>query len=384
MPRVSTAVLKWARESAGFTIDEAAGLIVGGVRAVERLTAIESGDADPTRAQLLAMSKRYHRPLVTFYLQKLPEPASRTYDFRTVRAPQAESEGRLSALIRDVRARQSLVVNALETADEGEPLGFVGTMKLPVEPDALAAAIVKTWELNIAAFRAERTVDLAFKLFRECVERTGVFVILQGNLGHYTSNIDAKVFRGFAIADKIAPFIVINETDTRTAWAFTLLHELGHILLGQSGVSGYQSDNGVERVCDQAASRILLAGDLDRSAFPQNATSLEIGAFINEFARARKLSRAMVAYNLLGAGRISPAIYGTLTAAYDEERDERAAAPGGGGDYYVTRRHRVGPGLIKLVDRLVSGGALSSTKAAKVLGVNPTAIGRMTDNPQAA
>jgi len=384
MPRVSKAVLKWARESAGFTIEEASTLIVGGVRAVERLTAIESGETDPTRAQLLAMSKRYHRPLVTFYLREPPEPAVRTHDFRTVRAPQAEAEGRLSALIRDVRARQSLVLNALESADEGEPLGFVGTVKLPVEPDLLAAAIVRTWGLSIKAFRAERTVDLAFKLFRECVERTGVFVILQGNLGHYTSNIDAKVFRGFAISDKVAPFIVINETDARTAWTFTLLHELGHILLGQSGVSGYQSDDAVERICDQAASQILLAGDLDRASLPQNATQQEIGGFINEFARARKLSRTMVAYNLLGTGQISRAFYGTLTAVYDDEREERVVAPGGGGDYYVTRRHRVGPGLIKVVDRLVSGGALSSTKAARVLGVNPTAVGRMTDNPQAA
>lgn len=384
MPRVSAAVLIWARESAGFTVEEAAPLVVGGVRAVERLSAIESGEVDPTRTQILAMSKRYHRPLVTFYLREPPEAANRAHDFRTVRASQAESEGRLSALIRDVRARQSLVLDALETADESEPLAFVGSVKQPVEPDALAAAIVRTWGLSIAAFRAERTADLAFKLFRECVERTGVFVILQGNLGHYTSNIDPKVFRGFAIADKIAPFIVINETDARTAWTFTLLHELGHILLGQSGVSGYHSDDAIERLCDQAASKILLAGDLDRADLPQNASPQEVGAFINEFARARKLSRSMVAYNLMGAGRISRAFYGTLAAAYDEEREERVAGPGGGGDYYVTRRHRVGPGLIKVVDRLVAEGSLSSTKAARVLGVNPTAVGRMTANPQAA
>ena len=65
-----------------------------------------------------------------------------------------------------------------------------------------------------------------------------MFVLLKGDLGNYRTAIDVEVFRGFAIADDIAPFVVINDNDSKAAWSFTLLHELTHLLLGQTGISG--------------------------------------------------------------------------------------------------------------------------------------------------
>ena len=47
-----------------------------------------------------------------------------------------------------------------------------------------------------------------------------------------------RVGRGFALADEVAPFVVINHQDHRGAWSFTLLHELTHLWLGETGVSG--------------------------------------------------------------------------------------------------------------------------------------------------
>ena len=55
-------------------------------------------------------------------------------------------------------------------------------------------------------------------------------------MGNYLSAIDVDVFRGFAIADDIAPFVVINDNDSVSAWSFTLLHELVHLLLGETGI----------------------------------------------------------------------------------------------------------------------------------------------------
>ena len=79
-----------------------------------------------------------------------------------------------------------------------------------------------------------------------------------GNLGSHHSDIDARVFRGFALADPVAPFVVVNEKDSRTAWSFTLLHELAHLWLGQTGVSGYDGEAEVEKFCDAVAARFLL------------------------------------------------------------------------------------------------------------------------------
>ena len=379
--------MRWARESAGLSLDEAARAVIGGARAIERLADLENGRSDPTRAQLCAMAKRYHRPLLTFYLSSPPVAAERTHDFRTMPTRDTGMEGILDALVRDVRARQGLVRAALEDSDEAEPLPFVGATQMPQAVQTFADLITKTWSLNVVTFRAAPTVDEAFKVFRDSVERSGVFVILQGNLGHYTTNISAGVFRGFTLSDPIAPFIVINETDARAAWAFTLLHELGHVLLGQSGISGYDGDAAVERLCDAAAARILLGPDGVKDVLVSRETTFdEVLKAVSDFAGRRKLSRKMVAYNLLRSGLIDAAAYARLSARLEEERanTERQRSSGGGGDYFVTRRHRVGPGLIRLVDRMVAGGALSSTKAGRVLGVKPTAVGRMTADPRAA
>ena len=45
----------------------------------------------------------------------------------------------------------------------------------------------------------------------------------------------------------------------------------------------------------------------------------------------------------------------------------------GGPSFYVVRRHRVGQRLLRLTCRMLASGALSTTKAARILGVKPPA-----------
>jgi hypothetical protein len=60
-------------------------------------------------------------------------------------------------------------------------------------------------QFDLRVFRAQRTAEDAFKYLRTQVERTGVFVLLIGNLGSHHSNVSVEVFRGFALADDVAP-----------------------------------------------------------------------------------------------------------------------------------------------------------------------------------
>ena len=325
------------------------------------------------------MADRYRRPLLTFYLPEPPAAAPRTHDFRTLPDREAGAEATVGALVRDVRTRQSLVRGALEDAEEAEIRTFVGSIDPRAGADALAQAMGELLNLDRAGYRQARTIEQAFRILRDAVEAAGVYVLLIGNLGHWTSNLSPGVFRGMALADEVAPFIVVNETDSKAAWPFTLLHELGHILLGQSGISGYDSEQVIERLCDDAAAKFLLG----REELQELAGVADLDGLIDQigvFANARKVSRKMVAYNLLRERLIDAAMYRQLAARFDEDRLEVPRKPAKGApDYYVVRRHRVGQGLLALVDRMVAGGALTTTKAGKVLGVKPTAIGRMTE-----
>lgn len=385
MPQIVPEVLIWARETAGLSVEEAAKKL--GISA-RRLLEFEGGEREPTRNQVVAMSKRYHRPLVTFYLPKPPNDSERPRDFRSLpEHPPPGSEALVSALIRDVLSRQYLIKAALEELEEDQVLPFVGSKRMVDGVEAVVASLQGLLRVTQEDFRDEKTVDDAFSLLRAAAERMGIFVLLMGNLGTYHTDIDVRLFRGFALADAIAPFVVINEKDSRAAWSFTLLHELVHVVLGETGISGYNGNADIERFCDTVAARFLLdPAELVEIQLRDRPSVRALSERISIFSKPRNLSRKMVAYNLLRANLIAGKVYQDLGAIFDAERtrlrekDEQEGGP----NYYVVKRHRLGSGLISSVNRMISAGALSTPKAGLVLGVKPTAVYQLISQNKAA
>ena len=375
MPSIAPRVLIWARETAGLSVETAAKKL--GISS-QRLAAFEAGEREPTRQQIQVMSKRYHRPLLVFYLPKPPNNVEQPQDFRSLpERPLPGSEALVAALIRDILARQYLIKAALEEVEEARALPFVGSLRMADGIESAVASLQRLLGKSRDDFRAEKSIDAAFSLLRSSAEKAGIFVVLMGNLGTHHTDIDVRVFRGFALADPVAPFLVINEKDSRAAWSFTLLHELVHVLLGETGISGYDGKGEVERFCDAvAASFLLLRAELVRINFQDNPGARVLIERISAFANERNLSRKMVAYNLLRNGLISAAVYQELSGILDEERValKREEEKEGGPNYYTVRRHRLGSGLISTVDRMIAAGALSVPKAGLVLGVKPTGV----------
>jgi len=262
MPKVNAQILSWARETAGLSPDQAVEKLgindARGVAAVDRLAAIESGSAEPSRALLLKMAKHYRRPLVTFYMSSRPRKGDRGEDFRNVPDRHTGSEVLVDALVRDIRARQNMVRAVLIDDEDAKPLPFVGSMNMTDGLGAVLASIRRTIRFDLAEFRAQVSPEGAFALLRSRVEKAGVFVLLLGNLGSHHTAIPVEAFRGFALSDEIAPFIVLNDQDSRAAWSFTLLHELAHLWLGTTGVSGVFADARIERFCNDVAGAFLL------------------------------------------------------------------------------------------------------------------------------
>jgi cytoskeletal protein RodZ len=63
MPKVNSAILRWARETSGLSLRDAASKIdlreARGVSPEDRLKALEQGQVAPTRPLLLKMAKQY-------------------------------------------------------------------------------------------------------------------------------------------------------------------------------------------------------------------------------------------------------------------------------------------------------------------------------------
>jgi hypothetical protein len=228
MPAAKPEILVWARETAGLSIDEAVAKLgirdARGVAAADRLRALETGRDAPSRPMLLKMAKQYRRPLLTFYMGAPPRKGDRCEDFRSLPERDTRAEPLVDALVRDIRARQSIVRAVLEDEEETEPLRFIGKRTLGDGVGAVLASIRQTLGIDLAAFRAQGSPDAAFALLRSKAEAAGVFVVLFGNLGSHHTALEVSAFRGFALADPIAPFVIINDQDARSAWSFTLVH----------------------------------------------------------------------------------------------------------------------------------------------------------------
>ena len=384
MPEVNHEILKWARKEAGMGLDEACEKLkirpARGMSARERLEEFESGDAHPTRVVLERMAKQYRRPLLTFYLPKAPKTVQRCKDLRSLPENRNKiDEALLDALIRDVRARQSMIKALMEDEDEAVTLPFVGAGTVEDGVDAIVANLSSAIEFDLEAFRNAPSPDRAFSYIRTLVEKAGVFVLLIGDLGSHHTGLGVETFRGISLADPVAPVVVVNDRDARSAWSFTLLHELTHIYLGQTAISGPWSELRVEQICNDVASLMLLPSrEIESFELPQRSDISTVQAGIQAFARDRNLSSTMVAYRLFRHGSVSKSDWRELRLRYRDlwkqgmgAKRDRNKESTGGPDYYVVRRHRIGEYLVGFVARMLRNGAVTTSRAGRILGVRP-------------
>lgn len=386
MPVIEPSILQWARDSAGLSLEDAATKVginaARGVSGADRLLALETEKAEVSRAVLLKMAKAYRRPLLTFYLSEPPARGDRGEDFRTLPDRNTGGEPLVDALVRDIRSRQAVVRAVLVEEEDARPLPFIGSMSRADGVGPVLASMCQTLGLDLAAFRAQGSPDAAFTLLRNWVEASGIYVLLIGNLGSHHSAVSVDAFRGFALADPIAPFVVINDQDAKTAWAFTLLHEVAHLWIGETGVSGGHFEGFVEQFCNDVASSFLLPPqELDQIQITL-ATGTEAAVrLVSEFAAERLISSSLVAYRLLRAEKVTTQTWRALDSYFRSQwiknrtaQRERAREADGGPNYYIVRRHRLGAALLNFVARNMNDGVLTPTRAGKLLGVKPRSV----------
>lgn len=401
--RINPRILSWARETAGLGPEEAADKLglksTAKASAVEKLLQTERGERPIGHSMLEKAAAIYHRPLVTFYLPSPPTRGERGEDFRTTSgAASPREDAVLDTLIRDIRTRQQLLREALIEDEDSRPLAFVASCRMADGTEAVVSRIRMTLGVTAAAQRSAKDPAALFSLLRAAAERAGIFVLLLGDIGSHHSDISEDTFRGFALADDVAPFVVINDNDATPARSFTLMHELAHIWIGATGVSGPLRGapaNIVERFCNEVAGLFLLPPEaLDRIT-ATNPAGFDLSSALSltdDVARIWHVSQGVVAYRFLLNGWISNQVAAEMFRAFAdrwkverqrtrESRDPDEAGPG----YYLVRRSRLGAGLIDAVRRALRGEVLTHTKAARILGVAPTAVDQLLrDRPRAA
>ncbi|HEU4989252.1 MAG TPA: ImmA/IrrE family metallo-endopeptidase [Gemmatimonadaceae bacterium] len=323
---------------------------------------------------------------MAFYLSRPPARGHRGQDFRTLPVERAPAEeALLDALIRDVLARQALLREGLEEEDDPPLRTYVDSLRINTPIPAAVRALQEALGSPLRLYREAGNPESAFRILRERAEALGIYVLLVGNLGSHHSALSLEAFRGFAAADPIAPFVVLNDQDSRGAWSFSLLHELTHLWLGQTGVSGGAPESRVERYCNEVAAEFLLPRTELLAVYPPGLEDeTEVRQWVDEFSRTVNLSRTMVAFRLLAAQLVTRDQWLALRDHYREEwiasrdrRRELARERESGPSYYVVKRQRLGSALMNAAARLHQTGALTTVKASQILAVKPTQLGAL-------
>jgi Zn-dependent peptidase ImmA (M78 family) len=199
------------------------------------------------------------------------------------------------------------------------------------------------------------------------IEAARVLVMRNGVVGNNTRRkLDIKEFRGFALNDEYAPLIFVNAVDTRAAQMFTLAHELGHLWLGQSGVSdpNIRTRNAAERYCNSVAAELLVPLDQFRALWEvQEAPTRQL----ERLARHFKVSTLVILIRALEANAITPEQFDVL----DQHERERlkGTAGAGGGDFYRTEGSRLGKRFAQAVIVSTCEGRTLYRDAFRLLGI---------------
>jgi len=380
--RVNAEVLRWAREKAGLSLEDAAARAnIGskqGLEPAHRLAEMESGNEPVSHNQLKALAGLYRRPLLTFYLPKPPAADAAIPDFRTLAdAPLREKSPNLETLLRRLQARQQQVRTIL--AEEGaKPLPFIGRFRLNTLPERIAEDIRKETGLTLEAQRRFADRDALFRGLRKKFEDLGLFIQLVGDLGSHHSRIEPEEFRGLVLLDNLAPFVVINPNDAAAAFLFTLLHEVAHIWVGEAGISnaapfeGGVAANRTEQLCNRVAAEFLVPRDAVLAEWVALAPEIALTQKVQILARAWKVSRAMMARRLLELRQIAEddwwRLYRTYQQEWRQQREQLQEQEGGPGWYLLASR-KLGAGLINTVLSALDSGSVTYTEASRILGV---------------
>jgi Zn-dependent peptidase ImmA (M78 family)/transcriptional regulator with XRE-family HTH domain len=359
---VQSSLLTWARERAGVSPEEVA----------SRFPAIddwEAGRKQPTLKQLEKFATAMRTPVGYLFLPEPPEEHLPVPDFRTMSDVEiGHASPDLLDIIYQCQQRQEWYRDYSRLHRE-LPVPFVGTFTVGM--DVAEAASQMSAVLNFAPGERGSTWSEAAQRLRDEADQLGVLVMISGVVGSNTHRkLDPHEFRGFALADELAPVIFINGSDTKAAQIFTLAHELVHIWLGDSGVDDADMrstpTNTTERWCNEVAAEFLLpAASLQGvSINPDDLT-----ADLQRLARHFKVSTLVVLRRLFDAGFLTQSQY---RIAYGEELDRILALleerTRGGGNFYNTQPLRVSKRFARALIESTREGQTLHRDAFQMLG----------------
>jgi Zn-dependent peptidase ImmA (M78 family) len=362
-------LLRWACERAGYTVESLAPRF-------PKLPDWARGEAAPTLKQLESFAKATFTPVGFLFLDTPPVERVPIPDFRTIgNAHIGRPTPDLLETLYLCQQRQEWYRDFARAMGE-PPRDLVGSARVTDDVVTVAGAIRQMLGFDLEERRTLPSWTEALRRFIGQADDLGILVMVSGVVGsNNRRRLDPDEFRGFALADALAPLVFVNGADTKSAQMFTLAHELAHIWLGQSAVSDAQAvlvpDNEVERWCNQVAAEMLVPLTVLRGEYARRAP---LEAEVSRLARRFKVSALVILRRMHDAGGLTRQ---QMWDAYQAELERLRAIPkGAGGDFYLTLGARASKTFARALVISTLEGRTSFTEAFRLLGFKKMATFR--------
>lgn len=364
-------ILRWARERAQLPIADVARKL--GTKA-EKIVAWEEGLLMPTFRQAQNFAHHVHIPFGYLFLdtppvETIPIPDLRTVGDQALRQPSVEFRDVLNEVMRKWEW-----FSEYTREQQPERLPFVGKFTINATPSAVAADIQTTIGIDNTLRRAVSSWEEFLRRIIDLAESKRIWILRNGVVGNNTHRpLSVEEFRGFVIADNFAPLVFLNGRDAKAAQIFTLVHELAHIWIGESGVSNLslttdrESISRIEKFCNDVAAEVLVPSEEFGMEW-KHVQTLEENC--ERLVRRFRVSAIVIARRALDMRLIGTEDY---WAFFDEQRTQWRKAredSSPGGDFYLTLKARNGSRFSRAVLASAYRGNLLFRDAALLLGTS--------------
>lgn len=358
---ITPSVLEWAIKRAGVSAESIH----------KKAEQWVSGKARPTFKQAVDIAKTLQIPFGYLWLKEPPKEQEIIPDLRTIgNGGLAQIPLELKTVVNDVKQKQEWFKEYAKTNGILK-CEAIGRFKGSDDTQEIADDVTARLEIqDLVDSGCDK--DRMLKNLIEKIEKLGILVMRNSILrGNTKKKLNLDTFRGFAIFDEFAPLIFINTNDSKAGQIFTLMHEVAHLWIGQSGISDLdiRENNKIELACNEIAAKILMPKTKIQKAFREFDDDRWLECIADRFS----VSTLAVLNRLRSLSLLAPRRYQELYNA-ELERLSRIpkTRPSGAPPPEVMVRVRNGYLFTFVVTSSVLSGDETYTNGASLLGFKNT------------
>lgn len=316
-----------------------------------------------TFKQLQRVASFFGRGVLFFFESQLPKDESvHSPQFRTIANQKLDISPNIRKLIERVERQRELYLGLLDEIDAD--IATFDVPPVPPKDPIKSAEIVREW-LGLKGLSA-------FEDFRLALEEKGCLVFrTNGYKGDWQIPKSSPIM-GFSLYDNQNPIILVRKSSSESSQSFTLMHELGHIILHRESSIDDNDDinsyEGIEREANIFAGCVLLP-DEELSSIPANELPDQI-EFVDDWCKKYRkrwgVSSDVILLRLIQCGLIDSSIYNDFVKWREQQTYEERS---GGSREWRHREpiHIFGEGYVRTVLSALSGNMITLNKACGYL-----------------